>query len=158
MRFTLHSMIVSKFNKLPLKWRWAITFLASFSLSLTLCAISYGIYLGIMGTTHEDQPSTKPGNDNSTTERPDGGSGHLKIVSRTQWNAQPAMNVTPLTLPSKYIIIAHTGGNPCSSLVCCLFISNQFSIMCYLYILSVIQIQIDLNICKFYAAKLQSKG
>lgn len=114
--FSLRSMTVTKFNKLPLKWRWTVTFLASFIFSLIFYAISYGIYLGIRSTIYEDKSSSKPGNDNSTTERPD--SGNLKIISRAQWNAQPAANVTPLSLPSKYIIIAHTGGSPCSSQVC----------------------------------------
>lgn len=44
--------------------------------------------------------------------------GPLRIVSRMEWLAMPPMRqLTPLQLPSKRVIIAHTGDQTCSTLV-----------------------------------------
>lgn len=42
----------------------------------------------------------------------------LRIVSRSEWIAQPPEHVlAPLTLPAKHVIIAHTASEHCTTKV-----------------------------------------
>ncbi|XP_075163579.1 peptidoglycan-recognition protein SD-like [Haematobia irritans] len=46
--------------------------------------------------------------------------GHIKIITRNEWNAKPTtVEMTPLELPAARVIIAHTAGNECKTKEAC---------------------------------------